>query len=135
MSEQKIQNNTMYIVAIILLIIIAIGAFFLGQKSTNKTEKTIISQNQLENVIVYDDDRCKDCNTNAIIDKLKSIPSLANAKFEIKDYKNDKEVKEFITKNNIPSLPLFIFSSNDIDPSLNSYLNKTPNDENTYFLV
>lgn len=143
-EQQKKQNNTMYIIVTILLITIAIGAFFLGQKSVNKTtfneannlvNKIENSKTQNETITVYDDARCTDCATDAIINKLKTIPSLSNAKFEIKDYKNDKEVKEFITKNNIPSLPLFIFTSNNIDPSLNSYLNKTPNDKNRYFLV
>ena len=140
MTEQKTQNNTMYIVAIVLLIIIAIGAFFLGQKSANKTDKTTtdkttVTKNEIKTITVYSDARCKDCATDAIINKLKTIPVLANTKFEIKDYKNDKQVKEFITKNNIPSLPLFIFNTNNIDPSLNPYLNKVENKKNTYFLI
>jgi len=48
MSEQKTQNNTMYIVAIILLIIIAIGSFFLGQKSASKVNKDLLTQNKIK---------------------------------------------------------------------------------------
>jgi protein-disulfide isomerase len=137
MSEQKQNNNLMYIIAIILLIFIAIWAYFVGKKSTtnNLNENTKNEQvKNAQNIVVYSDLRCKDCQTNAIIEKLKSIPALTNANFIIKDYKKDPEVKDYITKNQINSLPLFIFNTNNIDPSLNQYLNKSPN-EDSYFLV
>jgi len=140
MNEQK-QNNTMYIVAIVLLVLIAIWAYFLGKKSAWTTTPTNVTATRqidntkwLDTIIVYDDARCTNCATDAIINKLKTIPALSNTNFVVKDYKKDAEVKNFIEKNDVPSLPLFIFNSNNIDPSLNDYLNKTPND-NTYFLV
>ncbi len=145
--EKKQNNNTLYLIIIILLIVIAIWAFFIWKNNqtknisdtnTNTTNTNNISQNKvktktIKDVTVYTDSRCSDCNTSAIIDKLKQLPELKNTNFITKDYTKDPEVKTFLTENNIPVLPLFLFDSNNIDPNLNKYLNKSSN--NKYFLV
>ncbi len=146
-KEKKENNNLKNILIIILIILVWAWAYFLWNnnntsnkevnkniQTNNNTQAWIDNTKKIESVLVYDDSRCTDCNTNAIINKLKEIPELTNSKFIIKDYKKDSEVKTFLDKNKIPSLPLFIFNTNNIDPKLNQYLNKIPN-SNQYFLL
>ena len=141
MSKQK-NNNLYYNIAIILLIFIALWAYLLGKKSCSNqnivkqtTQESITSpeNNESMDVLVYDDSRCTNCNTNLLIDRLKTIPKLKNAKFIIKDYNTDPEVKKYLQDNNINQLPIFIFDTNKIEPELDKYLNKDT--QNKYFVI
>jgi len=141
-KQKKIKNNNInYAIIITLIIITAIIAFFLWKNLSNNSnvQKNQITTNStetnknLQDVIVYDDSRCKNCNTKLIIDNLKKIPALANTNFIVKDYNQDDEVKKYLQENNINQLPLFVFKSNNIDPNLNEYLNKDKNW--TFFVV
>ncbi len=96
----------------------------------NNTKNT----KEIKTAIIYDDARCKDCYTNEIIKKLRQIPTLKNTNFIVKDYKKDPEIKKFLQEYKWITLPVIIFDTNNIDPSLNKYLNKEK-DSNKYFLV
>ncbi len=131
MDKQKKQsNNILYIIAIIMLIFIAIWAFFIGEKlSENKKWNDLIKQqtkNEKLIITVIDDKRCKNCQTDEIISQLKSIPSLSTAEFKLKDF-SESEAKKILNENEIDKIPAFIFSNDNVDSKLKQFLIPTKN--------
>jgi protein-disulfide isomerase len=80
---------------------------------------------------VYDDIRCKTCNTENIIDRLKTIPLLNNSNYDKKDF-SDQEVVDYLKDNHIKNLPLIIFPTNKVDQSIDNFLKPIGNGE--YYL-
>ncbi|MDD2870578.1 MAG: thioredoxin domain-containing protein [Candidatus Gracilibacteria bacterium] len=91
-------------------------------------------------ITVYEDKRCTNCPTNEVIDQLKLLPSIASVEIERKDFAEDG-VADYLTKNDIKTLPLIVFSTNNFDvskdqaqmdynnqpvPKVNTYLEALP---------
>jgi predicted DsbA family dithiol-disulfide isomerase len=129
--DNKEKTNNIFIWAIIaLLVVIAVMGFLLGKNSSNKTIKTdnvdIVSNtdssahtwsyDDLTLTVIWDK-RCGDkCPTDAILKQLKTLPSIQWAKIEVKDFA-DEWVADYLNKNEIKELPLFVFSTNNFDVS------------------
>lgn len=133
-NEDGVSNNsinTLLYVIIGLLVIITIGAFYLGQNINNSTPLDITTtawENKKNNektsgitIKIIDDSRCWDCNTNEIINKIKQIPALSSVDFIISDFSNDG-IEEYLRKNSITMLPAIIFNRGFIDQWLDPYL-------------
>ncbi len=120
---QNQNNNVPYIIIILLLIVIAVLAFFLGRSHGNPTWWTTTSEKLT--VTVVDDKRCNDCNTSALVSELQTLPFLANATIDVKDF-SDAWVENMINAAGISKLPAIIFSHNKInDYSFLQYLSAT----------
>mgnify|MGYP001942319232 CR=1 FL=1 len=134
MSHKKEKNTSTLLLAviIILLLIIAVWGFFLGKNmnSSNVIAPQIVAPEDIT-VTVIDDKRCTACQTSGLISQLKTLPALASATFEVKDF-SDKWVEEFLTDNNIKVLPAIMFNTNAVDPGINTYL--TPISSGEYSL-
>ena len=136
-------QNTLYGIIIVLLLIIAVWGFFLWMKLwsgwqtvTNPVNTwTVWGSGIAEDIIVtvYDDSRCSDCQTDAIVDSLKQLPVLASAEFIVKDF-SEAGVEQFLIDNseNIDLLPAAVFSTNSVWPTLAESLLKLP--DGSYFL-
>lgn len=125
-------NNTTILLSVIiaLLILIAIGAFYIGKitGSQNTPTNNTVANNQNHwnisawfEVKVYDDVRCTTCSTDDLISRLQLVPWLATSTFNKKDF-SDSEVESYLTVNNITALPIIIFPTNFVDAGLNEYL-------------
>jgi len=147
LHKEEPKNNTSNIllgVIIALLLVIAVGAFFLGQmlasqkhtantwtnQSVNVTDNSNSTSASM-NVVVIDDQRCINCTTNEIVESLKGVPGLSSANFTIQEFSEDG-VSDYLKENNISLLPAFIFPTNYVDPGLNQYLEKR--NEGVYLL-
>lgn len=115
-----IENNSkmlhiLYGIIILLLLIIAGFAFYIGTRLGNVEQIGATTTTQEENIkiLVIDDARCGDCQTKQISEQLQALPVLANATFEKKDFSDDG-IKEYIEKNQIKALPAIIFNTNKI---------------------
>ena len=93
MSEQKnTPNNIQLAVIIVLLVVIAIMGFFLGKSSNTDSNSTNENGTQAEtnyeelSIVVIDDARCTNCPTDAIIEQLQLLPSVASANLVKKDF-------------------------------------------------
>ena len=120
-QEINNKNNIQMGVIIALLVIIAIMGFFLGKSSNSSvvdnTDTSAVQQDYEElSITVYDDARCANCSTSAIMDQLKQLPSISNAEVTIKDF-SDAGVADYLKENNVEALPLFVFSTNNFDVS------------------
>jgi len=133
MSKQAPANNAnmLYIVIILLLVVIAVLAFFVGKSMGNTvvpawTTPTVQTAEDLT-VTVIDDTRCTSCNTADIVNQLKQTPFLSAAEFINKDF-SDEGMEEYITENNITTLPAVIFSSNQLadNGAMTNYLTALP---------
>nr|MDD3720721.1 thioredoxin domain-containing protein [Candidatus Gracilibacteria bacterium] len=118
-ETEKKTNTVLYIIIIVLLAIIAIGAFFVGKNMGNnggdvKKDSTNTSTSKSITITVIDDKRCTNCMTDQIVSQLKQVPFLAGAEFVQKDF-SDKGVDTYLKDNSISKLPAIILSSNDIN--------------------
>lgn len=121
-NKNNIANQMPYIVIIVLLVIIAVLAFFLGRWAPRPWQvgmtDNINQDNMVKNediiVTVLDDERCGDeCMTDEIISQLKKIPILSVAQFNNLDFKSD-EAKNIMKENWITKLPAFLFNTFNI---------------------
>lgn len=134
-------QNALYGIIIVLLLIIAVWGFFLWMKlwggsnvasvNTGVVWETGIADDIT--VTIYDDARCTDCQTDAILESLSQLPVLASAEFIVKDF-SEAGVEEFLVANNanINLLPAAIFSTNAVWPTLGENLLKLP--DGSFFL-
>ncbi len=123
-------QGTLYGIIIGLLVVIAIGWFFLWMKlwESNAPLAYAPSANWEVaaiawdlTVTIYDDARCTDCQTDVIVEQLKAVPVLGNAEFVTVDF-SDSWVSEFLEANWVTALPAAIFSSNSVGSELAQYL-------------
>jgi protein-disulfide isomerase len=129
--EEKSKNNninTQMIVIVALLVVIAIMGFFLGKNTVNSpstnttntwanTNVPVTGDYEELSIVVIDDKRCTDCPTDAILDQLKQLPSVAWVEIERKDF-SDAGVADYLNANEIKALPLIAFSTNNFDVSV-----------------
>lgn len=96
------------------------------EKKDSKVTKSDTAKTTNIEVIFISDKRCKkpECQLAPIIEQLKKINALKYVKINELDY-SDAEAKTILEKNNIKKLPVWLFSSNEIDEQLNKYLTKT----------
>jgi len=106
-KKNKSNEWLLIVIWILVLVIIWLLGYFLNQKNnanlntkTNISTKNPSSTNtslnvKVDTVTVYDDTRCADCQTNAIIDKLKEFPELSNTNFD------PYSIKEYFTNNSL----------------------------------
>lgn len=130
-----------YIIIVVLLLVIAFMIwFFVWQKNwstdlkwdVNNTISQIENNNtnqNNENIIVTTiwDQRCTNCNTNLILDQIKTAPFLSWVTFkEIIDFSSE-EAKKIMTDNDIKTLPAFIFNTNKLNDNweMSPYLMET----------
>ena len=146
------KNNVQMVVIIVLLVVIAIMGFFLWKNSagvntsninnntTSTATNTVTGTYDNLAITVIDDKRCTNCPTDAILNQLKQLPSIAWAEIVRKDF-SDSWVSDYLKKNNVKALPLIAFSTNNFDvskdpvqtdqsgkpvPKVNNYLQKLP---------
>lgn len=125
-----------------LLLVIAVMGFFLGRMTVTQWWTTWVVVNQFEEleIMVIADDRDVTSPLDQILTEIKSLPSIQKANIVQKEF-NDAGVKEILEENNITTLPVFIFSTNNFDtsidpqtvgqngqmaPKINAYLQKLP---------
>ncbi len=121
-NARDIKNNSsmihiLYGTIIVLMMIIAGLAFYVGQMLGNKNAPTgntntpVITSSEDVTITIIDDARCADCQTDAITGQLKALPFLAGATFIEQDF-SDSGVSDFITQQEITALPVVIFNTN-----------------------
>lgn len=134
------------IVIIILCIVIAIWAFFMWKNYNNTNNNTVVTDTNTDTstwnqnntpvvvdnsdliITIIDDERCINCQTDAIVAQLKQTPFLATSTIEEKDFK-DEWVSEYLQENNITMLPAIIFSRTNVDTDIDPYLQEIPSKE------
>ena len=129
-NTREIKNESkmihvLYGIVIGLLVIIAGLSYYIGGK-VNSVQSY---DNKGLKIQIIDDKRCTDCQTDAIVTSLKSLPILAGAKFETLDF-SDSDMKEFLKENEIKTLPAVILSKDTIvDPAgqITQFIKKLPN--------
>ena len=125
-------NNqwTLYGIIITLLVVIAIGWFFLWMNLWQNNAPLAYAPNGAEQaapiaedltVTIYDDSRCTDCQTDVIVEQLKAVPVLANAEFVTVEF-SESWVSEFLESNWVTALPAALFSTNWVWSELAQYL-------------
>ena len=125
MTQEKNNASNAYLyIIIVLLVIIAVLAFFLGKNSNSNTN--LITNNNTDitenanydelSITVIDDKRCTNCMTDALVEQLKMLPSIASANIEIKDF-SEEWVADYLNEINVKALPLVVFSTNNFDVS------------------
>lgn len=148
MTNMQEKNNIMNIIFIVIIIILTTVIWVLAYKlwvseakvNSNNNEKSQLnndweSDNEFTSkqgnksdisITVIWDERCDDCDTELILEQLKSFPWFQESNFIEYDFK-DEEAKELMTKNEINNLPAFIFSSKDLDDNwqISPYLKET----------
>lgn len=133
-------QNLLYGIIITLLMIIAIGWFFLGMKlgenwsaisgwtnlAINGSGAAALAAQVDEDLVItiIDDQRCTNCPTEQVTQQLKQVPALANVTFEEKDF-TDEWVEAFMQANGITLLPAVVFSSNQVTADIAPYLTET----------
>lgn len=146
-NAKDIKNNSnmihmLYGIIIVLLLIIAGLAFFVGTKyaaaPTPVAPTNIASQpantNNAQNaditVRVIDDSRCSDCQTEGIAGQLKKLPFLTQATFVEEDF-SDEWVEAFLKENGIDRLPAIVFNTNNFydGGQISPYLEALPGGE------
>lgn len=111
-TNTSVQNNSLpYIIIIVLLVVIAVLAFFVG-KNQSGTQASVEEKTDL-NITIIDDKRCTDCGTQEIVTQIKALPFLAHAQVEVKDF-SDAGAEDILKKSGINILPAVIFSNNKI---------------------
>ena len=65
-------------------------------------------------ITIIDDERCRDCNTDAFVAQLRGTPFLSGANYVFKDFSDDG-VAGYMQENYVNMLPAIILSSNEID--------------------
>lgn len=124
-----------YIIIIILLVIIAVLAFFIWKNynlifwNKNNISSWINNSRSVSSDIIVKiiwDKRCTDCYTTQITEQLKKLPFLSWATFEEFDF-SDKWIKDLIKANDIKKLPAFLLNTKNIsDTEFVRYLEETP---------
>lgn len=125
-NAKEIKNNSnmihmLYGIIIVLLVIIAGLAFFVGTKlggpnapvntpTTGETPTNTIEAQDIT-IRIIDDARCSDCQTDAIAGQLKALPFFAGADFIEEDF-SDKGIEKYLQDNNITALPAVIINTN-----------------------
>ena len=124
-QEKNNDNNVQMIVIVSLLVIIAVMGFFLWKSSgtptptdntTVNTDTSVPADYEDLSIMVIDDKRCTNCPTDAILEQLQLLPSVSGAEIERKDF-SDKGMEDYLKDNNITTLPLIVFSTNNFDVS------------------
>lgn len=138
-NAKTIENNSklihlLYGAIILLMMIIAGLAFFIGTQmwwgannsSINNGWTTVNNEDIV--ITVIDDERCSDCQTNAIVEQLQALPFLSNVEFVRQDF-SESGVSDFLIENSISSLPAIIFNSNALvdGGQITPYLQALPN--------
>jgi hypothetical protein len=65
-------------------------------------------------VTFIDDERCSDCQTDAIAAQIKSLPFLSGATFIEKKF-SDPKVEKLMKDNNITAIPTILFNTNNFN--------------------
>ena len=106
--------HVLYIMIIILMVIIAALAFYVGTLfnswATATPWATVVSAEDIT-VTIIDDVRCTECQTEAIVGQIKALPFLAGSEFVEQDF-SETWVREYLEANNITTLPAVVFSTN-----------------------
>ncbi|NDK10113.1 thioredoxin domain-containing protein [Candidatus Gracilibacteria bacterium] len=141
-NTKEIKSNSsmlhlLYGVIIVLMLIIAGLAFFVGANMGNNNNTSgIVAATPAEDieVVVYDDARCTDCQTDEIVGQLESLPFLAGATFVRKDF-SDAGVESYLKDNNVTLLPAITFNTNSISggTQITDFLTALP--DNNYTLA
>lgn len=122
-------NNGPYIVIIVLLVIIAVLAFFLWrgwfwESPANNSWTGLVDPSDIT-VTIISDVRCATCDPAQFSSSLEALPALAGATFEQFDF-SESAAQDIMQANGVSLLPAILFSSNGIaDPNLVSYLKPT----------
>lgn len=143
-NSREIKNNAtmihmLYGIIIVLLIVIAGLAFYVGTKLgagntapvvQNPATATPTAPATDITVRIIDDARCSDCQTDAIAGQLKTLPFLAGATFVEQDFA-DADVEAYLKDNNITALPAVVFNTNSFADGgqITPYLTALPNGE------
>ena len=114
-NTQEIRNNSnmihlLYGIIIVLLLIIAGLAFYVGSKMGWGNARNVAQAKDIE-VTILDDIRCKTCQTDTLKGELEKLPFLAGASFVKKDF-SEKGIQELMKENDIKMLPAVIFNTN-----------------------
>ncbi len=130
MSKKTQSNDILYIVIIALLVIIGILAFFVwknmgwGNSSTNVAVNNSLHEDF--SILIVDDERCSDCQTDQFVTQLGQTPSLAGVEIKKVDFSDDG-IEQMIKDENITALPAVIFSHNQgLDAGMSQYLTALP---------
>lgn len=119
--KSKMKKDVMFMWVIgVLLLVIAVMGFFLGKMSA--TPVIVQGGTQSANyedltLTVITDSRDSSGNAEQILGQIKELPSIQNAELVEKEFSEDG-VSELLKENNITALPVFIFSTNNFDTSL-----------------
>ena len=138
-NASDIKNNSsmihiLYGTIIVLMMIIAGLAFYVGQMMGNKATPTTVTPTVVTaediSVTIIDDVRCSDCQASAIMEQLQVLPFLAGAEFIKQDF-SDSWVSEYLEENQITALPAVIFNSNAMNDGrqITPYLTALPGGE------
>lgn len=112
-------------VIVVLLLVIAVMWFFLWKKSGGESTNTNTNTASWEvakwnyedlSITVYEDKRCKNCPTDEVIKQLKLLPSVSWVEIVRKDF-SEKGVSDYLNENEVKTLPLIVFSTNNFDVS------------------
>lgn len=121
MTKHKMKKDIMFMWVIgVLLVVIAVMGFFLWKMSA--TPVVVQGGTQSANyedltLTVITDSRDSSGNAEQILGQIKDLPSIQNATLVEKEFSEDG-VSELLKENNITALPVFIFSTNNFDTSL-----------------
>lgn len=134
MSKKTKSNDMLYIIIIILLVIIGILSFFVGKNMGGNNNGGTTANNELPkdfNIMVVDDKRCSDCQTDQFITQISQAPGLSWVEIEKVDFW-DKWIAQMLKDENISALPAIIFSHNTgMDPQMAQYLKPLPSGKYT----
>lgn len=123
-NARDIGNNTkmihtLYAIIVLLLILIAWLAFWLGsvfsgwawnQNTWNLTQNTT---GQWIEITIIGDERCSDCVTTELTQQLRTLPFLSEATIIERDF-SETWVRELLEANNITRLPAVLFNDNNL---------------------
>ncbi len=140
-NTREIKSNSsmlhlLYGVIILLMLIIAGLAFYVWtMMGNNSSWATAVTSNEDIEVVIYDDDRCTDCQTDTIAAQLKALPFLSGATFIQKEF-SEPGVSDYLKENNITLLPAITFNTNSIagGTDITNYLSVLPDENYTLAL-
>ncbi len=119
-NTREIKNDTklihiLYGVIIVLLIILACLAFFVGQNmgkgSGSGNIPSVNTTWEWVEILVIDDSRCDTCETDTIVQQISSLPFLGQATITQKDFVDDN-MSEYMQTNDLKSIPVVVFNTN-----------------------
>lgn len=139
MAEKNTKSSNPLLVIIIIQVFIIIWILLFNTVWTAPTinldnNSNVVSNNSKDiKITVIDDKRCNNCYTSELVSEITSLPFLAWAALEMKDF-SDSWVSEYLIENNIENLPAIILNTNNVwDSEFSQFLTKLPND--SYSLV